>query len=153
MAGSTVKLNLFQHPATSRYAVEKGPWNKFRVTRRRGTDMTEKAAILLFCYGTLRQEDVQIETFGRRLEGQADALAGFALAPMTITDPHVVEISGLSVHTIAGPSGNPGDRIPGVVFTLTAAEMEAADRYEAGPIERIRVRLESGAEAFVYVAA
>ena len=33
------------------------------------------------------------------------------------------------------------------------AEIEAADRYEAGPIERIRVRLESGAEAFVYVAA
>jgi hypothetical protein len=71
---------------------------------------------------------------------------------MAITDPHVVAASGASVHTIARPSGNPADRIPGIVFRLTSAEIEAADRYEAGPIERMRVELESGAEAFVYVA-
>ncbi|HEU0098685.1 MAG TPA: gamma-glutamylcyclotransferase family protein [Allosphingosinicella sp.] len=115
--------------------------------------MTDEADIPLFSYGTLRQENVQLATFGRRLEGRPDALAGFALSPMTITDPRVVAASGAAVHTIARPSANPGDRVPGTVFSLTAAEMEAADRYESGPIERIRVRLESGAEAFVYVAA
>jgi hypothetical protein len=115
--------------------------------------MTHNAGIPLFSYGTLRQENVQLATFGRLLDGRADSLAGFALSPMTITDPHVIATSGADVHTIARPSGEPGDRIPGIVFLLTPAEIEAADRYEAGPIERIRVRLESGVEAFVYVAA
>ncbi len=115
--------------------------------------MTEPDGIPLFSYGTLRQENVQLATFGRRIEGRPDSLAGFALSPMTITDPHVIAASGAEIHTIARPSGSPADRIPGLVFSLTRAEIEAADRYESGPIERIRVRLESGAEAFVYVAS
>jgi gamma-glutamylcyclotransferase (GGCT)/AIG2-like uncharacterized protein YtfP len=115
--------------------------------------MTEQDGIPLFSYGTLRQENVQLATFGRLLDGRPDALAGFALSPMAIADPQVVATSGSAVHTIARPSGNPADRVPGTVFTLAPAEIEAADRYESGPIERIRVRLESGAEAYVYVAA
>jgi gamma-glutamylcyclotransferase (GGCT)/AIG2-like uncharacterized protein YtfP len=115
--------------------------------------MTDPVGIPLFSYGTLRQENVQLATFGRRLEGKADTLPGFAVSPMTITDAHVVATSGSAVHTIARRSGNPADRVPGIVFLLTPAEIEAADRYEAGPIERIRVRLESGAEAWVYVAS
>ncbi|HEX8625794.1 MAG TPA: gamma-glutamylcyclotransferase family protein [Allosphingosinicella sp.] len=115
--------------------------------------MTEEAQIPLFSYGTLRQENVQLATFGRLLDGRRDVLAGFALSPMKIMDPSVVAISGAEVHTIARPSGNPADRIAGIVFTLTADEIESADRYESGPIERIRVRLESGARAFVYVAS
>jgi hypothetical protein len=68
-------------------------------------------------------------------------------------DPSAIAASGSDVHTIARPSGNPTDRIPGTVFTLTPDEIGSADRYEAGPIERILVRLESGALAFVYVAS
>jgi hypothetical protein len=118
-----------------------------------GGAMADETGVPLFSYGTLRQENVQRATFGRLLEGRSDALAGFALSSMTITDPHVIAASGAAIHTIARPSGNPADRIPGIVFSLTGAEIEAADRYESGPIERIRVRLESGDEAFVYVAA
>lgn len=112
----------------------------------------EIETVSLFSYGTLRQAEVQLSTFGRRLEGRADCLAGFALAPMTICDPLVIEISGKSVHAIARPSGDPSDRIEGLVFQVTAAELEAADRYESGPIRRIAVRLVSGCEAFVYVS-
>jgi gamma-glutamylcyclotransferase (GGCT)/AIG2-like uncharacterized protein YtfP len=111
-----------------------------------------QAEISLFSYGTLRQANVQLATFGRLLEGRPDALPGFALSPMTITDPAVIAASGLAVHTIARPSGNSSDRVPGTVFSLTAAEMEAADGYESGAIRRILVTLESDAEAFVYVA-
>ena len=68
-------------------------------------EMTDPEEIPLFSYGTLRQENVQLATFGRRLEGRPDALAGFALSPMTITDPDVIAASGLEVHTIARPSG------------------------------------------------
>jgi gamma-glutamylcyclotransferase (GGCT)/AIG2-like uncharacterized protein YtfP len=116
-------------------------------------EMNDQLGIPLFSYGTLRQANVQLATFARLLEGRPDTLTGFALSPMAITDAGVVAASGSAVHTIARPSGNPADRVPGVVFTVTPAELEAADRYEAGPIQRIRVRLESGAEAFVYVAA
>jgi hypothetical protein len=101
----------------------------------------------------LRQADVQRTTFGRLLEGRPDGLAGYALSPMTITDPHVIGVSGKAVHTIARPTGNAADRIEGLVFRVTSAELEAADRYESGPIRRIAVRLVSGDEAFVYVSA
>ena len=109
--------------------------------------------ILLFSYGTLRQENVQLATFGRRLEGRPDALAGYRLSPMPIDDPEVVATSGLAVHTIARPTGDRSDLVPGTLFQVTPAELEAADKYEVDGIVRIKVRLSSGAEAFVYVAA
>jgi hypothetical protein len=109
--------------------------------------------VSLFFYGTLRQSKVQSATFGRLLEGRPDILPGFGLSPMTITDPHVIATSGAAVHTIARATGNPADRIAGLVFEVTPDELAAADRYESGPIRRIAVRLESGGEAFVYVAA
>jgi hypothetical protein len=113
----------------------------------------ESDTVLLFSYGTLRLADVQRATFGRLLEGRRDALAGFALSPMTITDPHVIATSGSAVHTIARPSGNPADEVLGLVFEISLAELEAADRYESGAIRRIRATLASGGEAFVYVSA
>ena len=116
-------------------------------------DEEAEPRVPLFSYGTLRQENVQLATFGRLLEGRPDALAGYRLSPMPIDDPDVVAASGLAVHTIARPSSDPPDRIPGILFAVTPAELDAADRYEVDGIVRIAVRLASGAEAFVYVAA
>jgi hypothetical protein len=109
--------------------------------------------IRLFSYGTLRQENVQLATFGRRLDGRPDALAGYKLSPMPIDDAEVVATSGLAVHTIARPSGDRSDLVTGTLFRITPAELDAADRYEVAGIVRIPVRLVSGAEAFAYVAA
>lgn len=111
------------------------------------------ASIALFAYGSLRQPEVQRAKFGRLLEGRADALPGFALAPLTITDPDVVATSGAALHMIARATGDPTDLVPGLVFAITPAELEAADAYEVGDYTRIRVRLASGADAFVYVGA
>jgi hypothetical protein len=108
--------------------------------------------VSLFSYGTLRQENVQRALFGRPLDGRADALPGYKLAPMTIVDPEVIAASGASVHTIASPAETAAEPVPGLVFTLTPAELETADRYESGPIRRVLARLASGAEAFVYVS-
>jgi hypothetical protein len=109
------------------------------------------AHILLFSYGTLRQSEVQLATYGRLLEGRPDALHGFRLAPLTITDPEVVRVSGKAVHSIARRTGDPADRIEGVVFRLTEAELAATDRYEVDVYARIEVALASGACAFVYI--
>jgi hypothetical protein len=107
--------------------------------------------IALFSYGTLQQREVQLATYGRELEGSADALLGYVLAPVVIDDPLVVEVSGKEVHTIARPTGNPADRIPGVLFELTDAELKATDGYETRAYVRVEVSLESGRRAFVYV--
>jgi hypothetical protein len=38
--------------------------------------------VWLFAYGTLRQREVQLAIFGRRLAGRADVLPGYALSPL-----------------------------------------------------------------------
>jgi hypothetical protein len=106
----------------------------------------------LFSYGTLQQADVQIELFDRRLDGEADALTGFVIATLTITDEAVVALSGEEVHLVLR-RGASDARIAGVALQVTDAELIAADAYETEDYRRITVTLESGREAFVYVAA
>jgi gamma-glutamylcyclotransferase (GGCT)/AIG2-like uncharacterized protein YtfP len=108
-------------------------------------------AVRLFSYGTLQQSEVQRATYGRLLAGEPDVLVGYRLAPLTITDPEVVKLSGAPVHRIACRTGDPADRIVGTVYAITPAELAATDDYEGDAYARIEVRLESGAAAFVYV--
>jgi hypothetical protein len=109
--------------------------------------------VWLFSYGTLQQDDVQLATFGRRLEGRADALTGHAASLFKITDAGVIATSGKAHHLMVRPTGNPADEVAGVAFRITPAELAAADTYEVSAYKRIAVRLKSGLEAFVYVAA
>jgi hypothetical protein len=111
------------------------------------------ASIGLFSYGTLQLEPVQRAVFGRLLEGRPDAMVGWALVPLAITDPKVIETSGKAVHTIARRTGNTADRVDGVVYFVSPAELEAADRYEVDAYGRVEVELASGAKAFVYIGA
>ena len=108
---------------------------------------------LLFSYGTLRQPEVQIATFGRELDGRADAIVGYDLDYVTITDPQVVALSGSDRHPILLPSEDPGAHVNGTVFAISPAELVAADEYEVDAYRRISVPLRSGAQAWVYVFA
>lgn len=108
-------------------------------------------AISLFSYGTLRQPEVQVANYGRLLTGTPDALRGYRLVPLQITDPHVIEVSGKAIHTIACASGDQDDRIEGMVFELSEEELAATDAYEVDVYARIEVSLESGRKAWVYV--
>jgi hypothetical protein len=107
--------------------------------------------VALFSYGTLQLPEVQRATYGRLLEGMTDVLPGYRLEPIVITSADAVEISGLEIHTIARRTGDPADRVPGVVFRLTAAELDATDLYETDAYARVEAQLASGAWAFVYV--
>jgi hypothetical protein len=107
----------------------------------------------LFSYGTLRQEGVQLATFGRLLRGTDDSLPGHALSVIEITDPDVIAKSGSSRHPMLRRSADPADEVSGMVFELTDDELAAADRYEVSDYRRIAVRLKSGLEAWVYVAS
>lgn len=109
------------------------------------------ADIPLFSYGTLQLREVQIANYGRPLEGSPDALAGYRLTEVPDRDPNAVRISGTKMHFIVQPTGNPDDRVPGLLFLLTAEELAATDRYEGSDYGRAELMLESGRRAFVYV--
>ena len=110
-------------------------------------------SVSLFSYGTLQQREVQLATYGRILRGAQDALIGYRLAPLAISDPHVIEVSGKAIHAIAGRSDRADDRIEGMVFDLSDAELAATDAYEVDVYARIEVVLESGRTAWVYVGS
>jgi gamma-glutamylcyclotransferase (GGCT)/AIG2-like uncharacterized protein YtfP len=95
---------------------------------------TLPAMPLLFSYGSLQQEDVQLSTIGRRLDGQRDELPRFEKnANVTL-------------------SGDPDSRVSGTVFEITDDELARIDRYEA-PVSyrRVAVTLASGRQAWVYL--
>ena len=108
---------------------------------------------LLFSYGTLQHPSVQLETFGRLLEGSDDALPGYTVDYAEIADPRVVELSDISVHPVVRETGNPLDKVVGRLLRVTDDELEAADEYEVSLYRRIAVVLASGKTAWVYVGA
>jgi gamma-glutamylcyclotransferase (GGCT)/AIG2-like uncharacterized protein YtfP len=108
---------------------------------------------LLFSYGTLRQPEVQRATFGHELNGRPDAIVGFELAYVTITDPHVIATSGSDRHPILRPTDRPDAAVEGMVFAISEAELAAADDYEVDDYRRVAVPLRSGEQAWVYVFA
>jgi hypothetical protein len=109
---------------------------------------------LLFSYGTLQLESVQLGTFGRQLVGKPDAILGFQEAMMEMKDPEVIALSGKTHHPIATFSGNPEHRVSGVAFEVTDDELLRADSYETNPAyRRFEARLESGGKAWVYADA
>jgi hypothetical protein len=109
--------------------------------------------IRLFTYGSLRDPRVQLQLFGRLVPGTPDAIPGFRMTNVTITDAAVIAASGTAVHRIVEETGDPADRVDGVVLQLTPAELATADAYETADYRRVTVRLASGAEAFIYARA
>jgi gamma-glutamylcyclotransferase (GGCT)/AIG2-like uncharacterized protein YtfP len=107
----------------------------------------------LFFYGTLQQEDVQLATFGRRLTGVSDALVGYRQSMVGIDDPEVVRTSGKTHHPIVPFTGASEDRVAGMVFEITDAELAHADAYEVAAYVRVKAPLASGLDAWVYVDA
>jgi gamma-glutamylcyclotransferase (GGCT)/AIG2-like uncharacterized protein YtfP len=107
---------------------------------------------LLFSYGTLQQEAVQMSTFGRLLQGQPDELVGFEQSVLKIEDPDFVAASGKCHHASVKFNGGSESRVSGVVFEVSNTELAKADRYEPAGYTRISTRLASGKQAWVYAA-
>ncbi len=106
---------------------------------------------LLFSYGTLQQEQVQISTFGRSMVGRPDGIIGYIVTALKITDPEVIQISGRATHPMIRATGNVRHRVPGTVFEITDMELAQADAYEVDAYERVQAPLESGGRAWVYI--
>lgn len=110
-----------------------------------------KADVPLFSYGTLQLREVQLANYGRPLDGSPDALLRYRLDVPPDRDPEAVRISGTKTHMVVRETGDPADRVSGVVFLLTAEELGATDGYEGSDYARAELALESGRRAFVHV--
>ena len=109
---------------------------------------------LLFSYGSLQQEDVQLSTFGRRLIGQRDELCGFEPGLVKIDDPQMAAALGRSHHANVVFTGRDDSRVAGIAFAVDDAELARVDRYEAEfSYERVDAELGSGRRAWVYIHA
>lgn len=109
--------------------------------------------ILLFSYGTLQLESVQLSQFGCRLSGEPDAITGYRRETIEIDDPETLALSGERFHAIVVETGEPGDEVEGTLFVITEAHLAAADLYEVAAYRRAEVRLRSGRTAWAYVKA
>ncbi len=107
---------------------------------------------VLFSYGTLRQPQVQRELFGRVVPTVPDHLVGHRVEWLTITDAAVIATSGSHRHPVIRP-GDPQDTVAGHRLELSDAELECADAYEVDDYTRVAIRLASGLDAWVYMAA
>jgi hypothetical protein len=104
----------------------------------------------VFSYGTLRLPKVQRTIFGREVPTHIDALSGYSLQWLTITDREVIATSGTNTHPILMP-GRPTDRVDGACLELSDDEVLSADNYEVADYARVLVTLISGREAWVYL--
>jgi gamma-glutamylcyclotransferase (GGCT)/AIG2-like uncharacterized protein YtfP len=107
---------------------------------------------LLFSYGTLQLEQVQLDTYDRLLFGTSDQLPNYRIEQLEITDPDVLTSSKQQYHPIAIKTNNPSDSVEGMVFKITDEELAFTDRYEVDDYIRIEATLASGNKAWVYVS-
>jgi hypothetical protein len=107
---------------------------------------------LLFSYGTLQQEDVQLATFGRRLDGRRDDLVGYEPSLVRIEDPDVIARLGRTHHANVTFNGRDDSRVSGTLFEITDAELAGVDGYEMAFLySRVVAVLASGRQAWVYL--
>ena len=106
----------------------------------------------LFSYGTLQKEKVQVELFGRLLQGTKDILEGYQLSSIEIKDEAFLSKGEDKHQRTLIPSNNNDDKVEGTVFEISGEELLLADKYEPGNYKRIKVSLRSGKQAWIYVA-
>lgn len=106
----------------------------------------------LFSYGSLQQEEVQVSTFGRKLDGEKDLLVGYEPSLVKIADPEVAKRLKKLHHDNVRQTGDDWSNVQGTVFEITDAELAMSDKFEAQFLyKRVNVPLASGKDAWVYV--
>jgi len=106
----------------------------------------------LFSYGTLQKEKVQSDIFGRLLRGTKDILKGYRISSIEITDESFLSKGEQKYQLTTLLTNNQSDSIEGMVFEISEEELLVADKYEPDNYKRVKVRLESGKDAWIYTA-
>ncbi len=93
----------------------------------------------VFVYGSLRDQQVQSEIIGRIVEGTPDVLLGYGTSTITIEN---------NVYPILVPVAN--GIVEGEILEVSKEELNAIDVYESDEYRRVKVKLKSGTEVWVY---
>lgn len=96
----------------------------------------------LFSYGTLREKRIQKELLFRELEGWPDRLQGFKLSKK----------KAYGQYPVISRTTDLSSSVSGMVFKIAYDELYQIDAYEGEEYVRIIAKLQSGKEAWVYVA-
>jgi gamma-glutamylcyclotransferase (GGCT)/AIG2-like uncharacterized protein YtfP len=106
---------------------------------------------LLFSYGTLQDAEVQVNTFGRRLNGEKDLLHGYEPSLVPIADAVVAERLKRTHHDNITATGDEWSSVQGTALEVSDDELAKADAFEATfNYRRVEVTLSSGKTAWVY---
>ena len=109
---------------------------------------------LLFSYGDLQRDEIQIEAFGRLLVGLPDYLPSCVQVLIAINDPAIRAATGKTHHANLHFSRELDSRVSGIAYEVTPGELLVADQFEAEfSYCRVSRRLASGRDAWVYVHA
>ncbi|MCK8127657.1 gamma-glutamylcyclotransferase [Pseudoalteromonas sp. 2CM39R] len=106
----------------------------------------------LFSYGTLQYPQVQLDTFGRLLEGQPATLTGYVIGEVEITDEAVLKSSGQRFHPALIKTSKQSDIVNGAIYLITEQELAQADAYEVDDYQRIAETFQCNNQAWLYVA-
>ena len=106
----------------------------------------------LFSYGTLQKEKTQREIFGRSIPGNKDALIGYKITTVEITDASFLSKGEDKQQRTLMASGSIHDIVEGTVLEISREELLLADTYEPENYKRTKVTLQSGKEAWIYLA-
>lgn len=107
---------------------------------------------LLFSYGTLQNDDVQLATFGRKLDGDKDLLPGYEPSLVKIADPALATRLHKTHHDNITATGDDWSTVQGTALEVSDDELVKADSYEAEfHYRRVEVTLSSGKQAWVYL--
>lgn len=106
----------------------------------------------LFSYGTLQRDDVQLELFGRLLNGTKDVLENYKIVSIEITDETFLAKGEDKLQKTLVLSKDEADFIEGTVFEISEEELIQSDKYEPDNYQRVEVTLQSGKKAWIYVA-
>ncbi|MEM6831813.1 MAG: gamma-glutamylcyclotransferase family protein [Bacteroidota bacterium] len=102
---------------------------------------------LLFSYGTLQLPQIQRSLFGRELDGNHDQLTGYKLDRLKAEENEM----NIASYPIAIPTDDQKDWIEGMIYEISASELEVADTYEGREYKRIMQSFLSGKSAWIYV--
>lgn len=106
----------------------------------------------IFSYGTLQNDKVQLNLFGRILNGYKDSLKGYRLSSIEIKDELIFSSNEEKYFHTVIISDNLNDTVDGTVYEISEEELLKADRYEPENYKRFKTELVSGKQAWIYAA-
>ncbi len=101
----------------------------------------------LFAYGSLQNEDIQKDLFGRILEGTPETLIGYVVKQIQIEEEF-----GIVNYPIITQTENQENTIIGMVYEISTKELLQSDLYEGLHYKRVEVQLQSKQKAWAYSA-